>query len=112
MTVGWRSVIDLSPLYEFALQTPFRMMTVASVFLSVREGDFLASVDLTDAYFQIPGHQVSRKLLRFLSDGVVYQFEVLCFGLLTAPQVFTECFAEASVWVPSHGILLLRYLDD
>ena len=30
--------------------------------LSVKEGDFLASIDLKDAYFQILVHQSSRKL--------------------------------------------------
>ena len=66
---GWCPVIDLSHLNEFVLQTPFQMETVASVLLSVREGDFLASIDLKDAYFQIPVHQSSRKLLRSLSGG-------------------------------------------
>ena len=49
--VGWRPVIDLSHLNAFVLQTPFLMEIIASVLLSVREGDFLASIDLTDAYF-------------------------------------------------------------
>ena len=88
------------------------METVASVLLSVREGDFLASLDLKDAYFQIPIHRSSRKLLRFTSEGTVYQFRALCFGLSTAPQVFTRVFAAVSVWSHSHGIRLLRYLDD
>ena len=46
---GWRPVIDLSPLNEFVRQTPFEMETTASVLLSVREGDFLASMDQKDA---------------------------------------------------------------
>ena len=48
----------------------------------------------------------------FLSVGVVYQFKALCFGLSTAPQVFTRVFAAVSAWAHSHGICLLRYLDD
>ena len=112
VTGGWRPVIDLSHLNEFVRQTPFKMETVASVLLSVREGDFLASIDLKDAYFQIPVHQSSRKLLRFLSEGTVYQFKALCFGLSTATQVFTKVFAAVSAWAHSHGIHLLRYLDD
>ena len=80
--------------------------------LSVREGDFLASLDLKDAYFQIPIHGSSRKLLRFMSEGTVYQFKALCFGLSTAPQVFTRVFAAVSAWAHSRGIRLLRYLDD
>ena len=109
---GWRPVIDLSPLNEFVRQTPFRMETIASVLLSVKEGDFLAPVDLKDAYFQIPIHHSSRKLLRFVSDGTVHQFKVLCFGLSIAPQVFTRVFATVSAWAHSCGVRLLRYLDD
>ena len=68
---GWRPVISLSCLNEFVHLTLFKMETVASVLLSVREGDFLASLDLKDAYFQIPIHPSSRKLLRFTSEGTV-----------------------------------------
>ena len=78
---GWRPVIDLSHLNEFVQLTPFKMETVASVLLSVREGDFLASLDLKDAYFQILIHRSSRKPLRFTSEGTVYQFQALCFRL-------------------------------
>ena len=111
-TGGWRPVIDLSHLNDFVQLTSFKMETVASVLLSVREGDFLASLDLKDAYFQIPIHGSSRKLLRFMSEGTVYQFKALCFGLPTAPQVFTRVFAAVSAWAHSRGIRLLRYLDD
>ena len=109
---GWRPVIDLSHLNDFVQLTSFKMETVASVLLSVREGDFLASLDLKDAYFQILIHGSSRKLLRFMSEGTVYQFKALCFGLSTAPQVFTRVFAAVSAWAHSRGIRLLRYLDD
>ena len=89
-TGGWRPVIDLSHLNDFVQLTLFKMETVASVLLSVREGNFLASLDLKDAYFQIPIQGSSRKLLRFMSEGTVYQFRALCFGLSTAPQVFYQ----------------------
>ena len=109
---GWQPVISLSHLNKFVQLTRFKMETVASVLLSVREGDFLASLDLKDSYFQIPIHPSSRKLLRFMSKGTVYQFRALCFGLSTAPQVFTRVFAAVSAWVHSHGVRLLLYLDD
>ena len=103
-------MIDLSHLNEFVLQTPLKMETVASVLLSIREGDFIAFIDLKDAYFQIPVHQSSRKLLMSLSGGTVYQFKALCFRLLTAPQVFIQAFAAVSAWAHSHGICVLGYL--
>ena len=103
---------DLSHLNEFVHLTRFTTETVAFVLLSVREGDFLANVDLKDAYFQIPIHPSSWKLLRFTSEGMVYQFRALCFGLSTAPPVFTRVFAAVSAWAHIHGIRLLQYLDD
>ena len=111
-TGGWRPVIDLSTLNTFIRQTPFKMETVASVLNAVQENDLLASLDLKDAYFQVPVHPSSRKFLRFVSQGTVYQFKVLCFGRSTAPQVFTRVFAAVSAWSHSRGIRLLRYLDD
>ena len=108
----WRPVIDLSHLNEFVQLTRFKMETVTSVLLSVREGDFLASLDLKDAYFQIPIHPSSRKLLTFTWEGTAYQLRALCFGLSTAPQVFTRVFAAVSEWAHSHGIRLIRYLDN
>ena len=65
----------------FLLQTEFGMETVASVLSSIREGDFLVSVDLRDAYFQIPIHRSLMKWLWFLSCGVLYEFKNLCFGV-------------------------------
>ena len=111
-TGGWRPVIDLSPLNQFVQQTKFKMETVTSIMDSIRENDFMASLDLKDAYFQIPIHQDSRKYLRFVSEGVVYQFKALCFGLSMASQVFTRVFAQVSTWAHSAGIRLRRYLDD
>ena len=104
---GWRPVIDLSPLNQFVHQTPFRMETPSLVLLAVRKGNFLASIDLKDAYFQIPVHPSSRKLLQFVSNRMVYQFKALCFGLSTAPQVFTRVFAAVSAWAHSRGVRLL-----
>ena len=111
-TGGWRPVIDLSTLNTFIRQTPFKMETVASVLNAVQENDLLASLDLKDAYFQVPVHPSSRKFLRFVSQDTVYQFKVLCFGLSTAPQVFTRVFAAVSAWAHTRRIWLLRYLDD
>ena len=83
---GWRPVIDLSYLNEFVQLTRFKMETVASVLLCVREGDFLASLDLKDVYFQIPIHPSSRKLLRFMSEETIYRFRALCVDCRLLPR--------------------------
>ena len=109
---GFRPVIDLSQLNLHIQQTPFKMDTVRSVLLAIRRGDWFVSLDLKDAYFQIPVHADSRRFLRFVWEGVVYQFTVLCFGLCTAPQVFTRMMALVSGVMHGRGFRMLRYLDD
>ena len=72
----------------------------------------MVSLDLKDAYLQVPMHPESRKFLRFMVGGKVYQFKVLCFGLSTAPQVFTRVMAPVSAILHRTGVRLRRYLDD
>ena len=109
---SWRPVIDLSTLNRFVDVSHFRMETIQSVLLSVLPDDWMASIDLREAYLQAPIHPVSRPFLRFVSKGQVYQFRVLCFGLSTAPQGFTRVMAPVSAILHSLGIRMRRYLDD
>ena len=109
---SWRPVIDLSHLNRFVDVSPFQMETIQSVLLSVRQGDWMASIDLKEAYLQVPIHSSSRHLLRFVFRDRVYQFKALCFGLSTAPQVFTKVMAPVSAILHSMGIRMRRYLDD
>ena len=100
---SWRPVIDLSHLNRFVDVPHFQMETIQSVLLSVRQGDWMASIDLKEAYLQVPVHPASRHFLRFMFRGTVYQFKALCFGLSTAPQVFIRVMAPVSaillLWV-------------
>ena len=88
------------------------MGSIQSVLLSVRQGDWMASIDLRGAYLQVPVHPASRHFLRFMFRDTVYQFKALCFGLSTAPQVFTWVMAPVSAILHSLGIRMRRYLDD
>ena len=109
---SWRQVFDLSLLNLKIQKTSFKMETLQSVLLSVRAGDWMESLDLKDAYLQVLMHPESRKFLRFVACGKIYQFKVLCFGLSTAPQVFTRVMAPVSAFLHRSGIRLRRYLDD
>ena len=109
---SWRPVIDLSHLNRFVDVSHFQMETIQSVLLSVRQGDWMASIDLKEAYLQVPVHPASRHLLRFVFRDNVYQFKALCFGLSTALQVFTRVMAPVSAILHSMGIRMRRYLDD
>ena len=109
---AWRPIIDLSTLNTYIASQRFHMETPQSVLRSIRQGDWMISLDLQDAYLQVPINPESRRYLRFTMGGVPYQFRVLCFGLTTAPQVFTRLMAPISAILHRYGIRMLRYLDD
>ena len=109
---SWQPVIDLSLLNRFMDVSHFQMETIQSVLLSIRQGDWMASIDLREAYLQVPVHPESRRFLRLVAHGRAYQFKALCFGLSTAPQVFTRVMAPVSTILHSLGIRMRRYLDD
>ena len=109
---SWRPIIDLSTLNTIIVSQHFHMETPQSILRSIRQGDWMISLDLQDAYLQVPIHPESRLYLRFTIRGVPYQFRVLCFGLTTAPQVFTRLMAPISAILHRYGIRMLRYLDD
>ena len=101
---GWRPVIDLKNLNAHIHAPHFRMFTTSSVLSSVEKGDYAFKIDLQDACFHVPIHPSSRKYLRFAFENRVYQFQVLPFGLNTAPQVFYSFGAHGdSIPAPSGG---------
>ena len=82
----WRPVIDLRRLNTFLHVEKFKMETPESIRTSLVPGEWVSSIDLSDAYLHIPIHPNSRKYLRFCYKAQVFQFTSLPFGLATAPQ--------------------------
>ena len=74
--------------------------------------NFAFKIDLQDAYFHVPIHPSSRKYLRFAFENRVYQFQVLPFGLNTAPQIFTRLGHTVTGYLHRQGISVIPYLDD
>ena len=111
-TGGFRPVLDLSALNRFLSKKRFRMETPRSFRESLQPGDWVTSLDLTDAYFHILIHPHDRKWLRFRWQDEVYQFRALPFGLSLSPWAFTKVVRELCSLVHRLGIRMRAYLDD
>ncbi len=80
------------------------METAQSVLKALRLDHWATSIDLKDAYFHIPIEEKSRKYLRFMALDKVWQYRVLCFGIKTAPHLFTRAIEPLTAWARSQGI--------
>ncbi|CAJ0928323.1 unnamed protein product [Ranitomeya imitator] len=88
------------------------MDSLRSVVASLEKGEFLASIDIKDAYLNIPIFPSHQQLLRFADQEEHFQFVALPFGLATAPRVFTKVMAAVMAILHARGVVVLPYLDD
>ena len=111
-----RSVIlvetrDRSLMHQQLSLSKFKMEMISSVLGCIRKGNELF-IDLNNAYFQIPFHSYSWSYLQIALNRKVLKFNVVCFDLAIAPQVFTRVFSQVSERASGRGIQLLCHLDD
>ena len=78
----------------------------------IKPEDWMAKIDLKDAFFTKPIHTSQREYLRFKFQDKVYQFNCLPFGLSVAPWVFTKTLRPAIALLRELGERLIAYIDD
>ena len=107
-----RPILNLKPLNKFLKVQKFKMCTPQIIIPTLRQGDWLASIDLKDAYYQIPILESHRPFLRFAFQERIFQYNVLPFGISTAPRVFTKVLAPIVGILHEKGVRMFPYLDD
>ena len=108
----FRMIVDLSELNEFVEKTHFKMDNLSSALDLSYEGAFLTSVDLKDAYHSVPIWENHKKYLTFQWNDRYFRFNVLPFGLTSAPRVFTKLMKPLFSTLRSQGVSCLSYIDD
>ena len=108
----FRPVINLRYLNEFVHYDHFKQETFKVVLDLLQKNDFLTSVDLQDAYFSIPVHEQDQKYLKFTWNGSLYKFICVCFGLKSAPFLFTKVLKAVFAWFRQQNFRCSYYIDD
>ena len=108
----WRLILNLKALNLYTEHQHFKMEDIRCVKDLLNRGDYMCKLDLKDAYLSVPIAQCHRKYLKFAWQGTVYQYNVLPFGLATAPRAFTKLMKPALAHLRSKGVRLIAYLDD
>jgi len=107
-----RPVINLKRLNQWVETPHFKMEGIPTLRDLLRQGDWMVKVDLKDAYFTIPIYKDHQNYLRFMVDGICYQFTCLRFGLSCAPWTFTKVMKPMMTLLRSWGIRIIIYIDD
>lgn len=107
-----RPIVDLRPLNNFIRYHHFKMEGIHVAKSMIREKDWFCKVDLKDAYQSVPLSPAARQSIGFKHNGRCYQFQVLPFGLSSAPRTFTKLMTAAMRPLREEGIRLVFYLDD
>ena len=71
----------------------------------------MATIDLKDAYFNIPIYPTDRKYLRFSWENSLYEFTCLPFGYKLAPRTFTKILKPVYAALRFRGIRVVFYID-
>lgn len=108
----YRPVINLRHLNKFVHYDHFKQETFKVVLDLLQKNDYLTSVDLKDAYFSIPIHSDYQKYLKFVWNDKMYKFVCVCFGLKSAPFLFTKVLKPVFAMFRQKNIRCSYYIDD
>ena len=96
-TGGWRPVIDLSPLNRFVRLTQFRMETVTSVLASIREGDFMSSIDLREGAILFSAAITAPMFQRGRFSDKTFQHQNFSVSQLSAGRICISLFTASTI---------------
>ena len=109
---GYRLIMDLSDLNKYIKKIHFKMDGLSTISSLIGSDDFMASLDLQDAFLTIAMHPSMYKYLCFDFEGVRYCFVALVFGLSCAPRIFTKLLKIPLSYLRLTGHKNSAWLDD
>lgn len=107
-----RFILNLKSLNKFIDTKHFKLEDLRTTIKLISRNCYMTSIDLKDAYFLLPICPDYRKFLRFKFQSKLYEFNVLPFGLSTAPFVFTKLMKPVMSHLRCLGHISTIYLDD
>ena len=109
----FRLILNLKKLNLFVDKQHFKMDTLTQTLSLITKNAWMVSLDFEDAYYSLAIHRNSRKFLKFMFDGVLYEFTCLPNGLTSAPRYFTKVLKVMLAYMREQmGITITGYLDD
>ena len=107
-----RLILNLVKLNPFIQYHHFKMDTIDTVINLMRRGCFMASIDLSNAYYSVPIAEEYIHFLRFVWQDELFQFKVLPNGLSSAPRIFQKILKPVYAHLRQLGHIACGYIDD
>ena len=104
-----RPVINLKQLNQSVKTEHFKMEGIHVLRDLLKAGDWMAKIDLKDAYFMVPMAKEDRMYFCFQWKGRAYQFNCLPFGLSSVPWVFTKTTHPVVATLRDLGLRMTTY---
>lgn len=108
-----RLIFNLRALNRWLDRPPrFRCEDLTTLKDLIRKEDWMAKVDLSDAYLHLPIRAEHQQYLAFWWRQEVWCYNSLPFGLAWAPWTFTKLMREVENRLHREGLRVICYLDD
>ena len=88
-----RPVINLKPLNQYIQNIHFKMENIQMALNLISPGDFMVSLDLKNAYFNIPIFSLHRKYLRFIWKVSVVNLPVCHLATALLLEFLLKCLS-------------------
>ncbi len=112
----WRPCLDAREQNAQQKTEHFSQDGIMDIFPLLRESMYAVSVDMADAYLQVPMHRADRRFLAFWGRRQgrweEFRFRVMPFGIRHASRLLAKLLRPLQGRLHSEGIICLFYQDD
>lgn len=109
---SYRLILNLKQLNASVVYSHFKMETLNDLLYLLQHNDWMASIDLKNAYYTIPVNRDHQKYFTFVFSSKPYKFTCLPNGYTQGPYIFTKVIKKPFTILRKQGHISVVYLDD